>query len=621
MSPALTSDSSAPSVPERVIHHKWDGTKYSRADGNFTQWSEKLKDAMILNGIYAYVFDPILPCPSSDAEPRAHANWNLNDRLAITFLRSALDETRARQEGPIKQIALLQEALSTYCSQFESLLVMASRITNIVKRAFNIGKINADLFTCIALLNSLNNPSFEALQNSVSTLLSKSTKDLPCKPTDIRLLMENAQNIINSKANATAMALNAKGGIKPRNTDLPGHNHGPTQAKSLVVVTRLDGKLWYVDPTNLGQLPALSKTAAFAGIAGIQLPTTVLDHSTKCWEYAGFMAFKDPRTTILSWDDYTKPIEDHIMAADISPVPQARQTHLTSLTSTPFLVDSGATVHISPRHDDFLTLHPIPPCSVKGLGGSSVAAIGIGIIQLHVAKGANIILEDALYIPNATVRLVSIVNRSTRTLIAQDPLIPNQHLYSLNLDPAFTEHHALATHQTTDLETWHCCLGHANYQTISDMAKSGMVPDGRKITQNPKQKTLQPLNSKDLAVSQCRQQEQTQITPHNCERIQAQQRGMLQEALDQGPEATDHQGLVIDDPNLPDLSNLASIEDIKYLLSAVEELGNDPLMPNMDNEPQTWAEAKQSGDASRWEAAYCDELNSFHNMGVYKLVP
>ncbi|KAG6899302.1 hypothetical protein C0995_006392 [Termitomyces sp. Mi166 len=117
-------------------------------------------------------------------------------------------KAQAQWEEPIKQIALLQEALSTYCSQSESLPVMASQITDIVKRAFDIGKITMDLFMCIVLLNSLNDPSFNALQNSISTFLSKSTKKFSCKLTDIQLLMENAQNIINSKVNTTTMALN-----------------------------------------------------------------------------------------------------------------------------------------------------------------------------------------------------------------------------------------------------------------------------------------------------------------------------------------------------------------------------------------------------------------------------
>lgn len=330
-SSVLPTDASNPSVPERIIRHRWEGPKYARADGNFTQWTDKLKDALILNGIYAYVFDTISPRPGADLEPRAHANWGLNDRLAISALDDAEHrdlitdqgaakcfadlKARAQREGPIKQIALLQEALSTYCSTNEPLPVTAGRITDTVKRAFDIGTIDRDLFTCIALLNSLNDPSFESLQNSVSTLISRSTQSSPCDPTDIRILMENAQNILNAKAKSNqATAFSARGGGRP--TDLPGHNHGPgatccencfslkkpcrghtkafcvrkgggmagktvaeaqeaknakgkpdsqtsnsstgaaAPAKSFVAVTGLDGKLWYVNPTQLGQLPA-----------------------------------------------------------------------------------------------------------------------------------------------------------------------------------------------------------------------------------------------------------------------------------------------------------------------------------------------------------------------------
>ncbi|KAG6860206.1 hypothetical protein C0995_014263 [Termitomyces sp. Mi166 len=123
----LPSDLSNPSIPKRVIHHKWDGTRYSQTNGNFTQWTEKLKDAMILNGICAYIFDPILPCPEKETEPHTYANWNPNNCLTITFIKTAIDNVKhhdliaekgaqhwfedlkacAEQEGPIKQIALL----------------------------------------------------------------------------------------------------------------------------------------------------------------------------------------------------------------------------------------------------------------------------------------------------------------------------------------------------------------------------------------------------------------------------------------------------------------------------------------------------------------------------------
>lgn len=87
---------------------------------------------------------------------------------------------------------LLQEVLLTYCSTTEPLPVTAGCIADIAKHAFDIGQVNKNLFICITLLNSLNDPSFESLQNSVSTLISKSSQSALCDPTDIQVLMENA---------------------------------------------------------------------------------------------------------------------------------------------------------------------------------------------------------------------------------------------------------------------------------------------------------------------------------------------------------------------------------------------------------------------------------------------
>ncbi|KAG6888511.1 hypothetical protein C0992_008366 [Termitomyces sp. T32_za158] len=92
----LSSNASAPSIPERVIHDKWEGPKYSHAKGNFHQWQEKLKGFLILNGIYAYVFESTEPCPDIIIEPHAHANWRQNDWLAITFIKSALIDDEHR---------------------------------------------------------------------------------------------------------------------------------------------------------------------------------------------------------------------------------------------------------------------------------------------------------------------------------------------------------------------------------------------------------------------------------------------------------------------------------------------------------------------------------------------
>jgi hypothetical protein len=139
-----------------------------------------------------------------------------------------------------------------------------------------------------------------------------------------------------------------------------------------------------------------------------------------------------------------------------------------------------------------MTLKAVPPRSVKGVGGSSVWAIGIGDIKLHIGRGTHLILQNVLYIPEATVCLISIrclttdsnviahfnntscwlSTKSSGMTIARGTLLPQKNLYSLNILLAQAEH-VLIVHHTPTLETWHHRLGHANYQSIHDMFNNG----------------------------------------------------------------------------------------------------------------------------------------------------
>jgi hypothetical protein len=85
-------------------------------------------------------------------------------------------------------------------------------------------------------------------------------------------------------------------------------------------------------------------------------------------------------------------------------------TRCSSLDSSrnPFFLDSGATVHISPDAHDFYDLKAISPHSICDVGRSTISAVGIGSVRLPIAKGAHIQLDNVLYIPNATVHLISI---------------------------------------------------------------------------------------------------------------------------------------------------------------------------------------------------------------------
>ncbi|KAG6876347.1 hypothetical protein C0993_003850 [Termitomyces sp. T159_Od127] len=132
-----------------------------------------------------------------------------------------------------------------------------------------------------------------------------------------------------------------------------------TSAKSFVAITGLDGKLWYIDPTQLGQLPSPPETTSFANIA-TSCEEPHFNQSTEYWEHIEFMVIVEACTTI-DWNTHTKEITENILAVNVSPLTGTKHAPLTALGSTPFFVDSGATVHISPYHKDFISLQPIPP--------------------------------------------------------------------------------------------------------------------------------------------------------------------------------------------------------------------------------------------------------------------
>ncbi|KIM73305.1 hypothetical protein PILCRDRAFT_15336 [Piloderma croceum F 1598] len=89
----------------------------------------------------------------------------------------------------------------------------------------------------------------------------------------------------------------------------------------------------------------------------------------------------------------------------------------------PFILDSGATIHISPDTGDFFDLKPIPPRTIKGVGGSSINATGIGKIRLHIADGQTIILDPALFVPEVAVKLRERSQRSAGTMRYNDGMV------------------------------------------------------------------------------------------------------------------------------------------------------------------------------------------------------
>jgi hypothetical protein len=143
-----------------------------------------------------------------------------------------------------------------------------------------------------------------------------------------------------------------------------------------------------------------------------------------------------------------------------------------SASAGPFILDSGATIHILP---DFFNLKPIPPCIVKAIGSSSNNATGIGKICLCVVKGLEITLDPALFVPEVSVHLISVfilgsgpqklishfdgdgcwlMNSSGATVASGKISAMGKYLYTLSMDSPLVEHLFITT-GVLDIETWH----------------------------------------------------------------------------------------------------------------------------------------------------------------------
>ncbi|KAG6806915.1 hypothetical protein H0H92_009579, partial [Tricholoma furcatifolium] len=93
----LSTNTVNPSIVERAIKIQWVGTRFTQGTSDFLQWSRLLEDALCLNNLDNYVFEPTVSRPDPALEPRTHANWTRNNKIALTFLRSAIAETEHRE--------------------------------------------------------------------------------------------------------------------------------------------------------------------------------------------------------------------------------------------------------------------------------------------------------------------------------------------------------------------------------------------------------------------------------------------------------------------------------------------------------------------------------------------
>jgi hypothetical protein len=118
------------------------------------------------------------------------------------------------------------------------------------------------------------------------------------------------------------------------------------------------------------------------------LPTATVGatgNMTDLVQYSAFMSDHNASRASLDWKEFahdinTRSLEALAAESGMAPLPTK---------DCPFLMDTGATCHISPNRKDFLKLSPIVAHPVHSLGDSCIYAVGMGVLHQENVKTLN----------------------------------------------------------------------------------------------------------------------------------------------------------------------------------------------------------------------------------------
>jgi hypothetical protein len=130
------------------------------------------------------------------------------------------------------------------------------------------------------------------------------------------------------------------------------------------------------------------------------------------FEYKVFTAFHDDLRMPVDWETCTQFLDTSGDTLPIVYTATSSTDHhapAQDVQAIPFILDTGATCHISPQRSDFKTLCTTPPHPVKSIGNSCVYATGMGTVELTITSGHKVTLNNVLFIPNSSVQLLSML--------------------------------------------------------------------------------------------------------------------------------------------------------------------------------------------------------------------
>ena len=161
-----------------------------------------------------------------------------------------------------------------------------------------------------------------------------------------------------------------------------------------------------------------------------------------------------------------------------------------------WLVDSGASSHMTPQKEFLIDYHEFDTPEKVGLGdGRIVEAVGVGNVRLNmlfkVSDSKRAVMYNVLYVPKLACNLFSVraaagkgnivkfgrsrcwIRDRNGKLYGMGSLVGK--LYQLDCEPAPVEDASAVCERRNNMDLWHQRLGHLNGQRLSDIAQDELA--------------------------------------------------------------------------------------------------------------------------------------------------
>jgi len=160
----------------------------------------------------------------------------------------------------------------------------------------------------------------------------------------------------------------------------------PAPSEESVKSVVINGKTFYVGPSPTPPFGDFARTAICKDPPLILDSDMTFSHHT----YEAYTTINGPAHVSLDWAEYSNPMDlSQTIAKPI--VYSTSCIPASDLDASPFILDTRATIHISPIYGNFKCLHPIALHPITSVGGAHVYAMGMGSIELCIASGLKVL--------------------------------------------------------------------------------------------------------------------------------------------------------------------------------------------------------------------------------------